>query len=53
MSQEPPVPPEDPRETRLTRWARARMAPETWERMMDAGRSANLTMQQSSVSLRK
>ena len=53
MSQEPPAPAEDEREPWLVGWARARMAPETWDRLTRAAHDTNVTMHTSSESIRK
>jgi signal transduction histidine kinase len=53
MGQEPNVPVEDDREPWIIGWARARMAPETWERLRGAGRAARENMRSSSDSMRK
>ena len=53
MGQEPNAPVEDEREPWIIGWARARMAPETWERLRGAGRTARENMRSSSVSIRR
>ncbi len=53
MGQEPNAPVEDEREPWIIGWARARMAPETWERLRAAGRTTSQNMRSSSVSIRR
>jgi signal transduction histidine kinase len=46
-------PPEEARESRVSGWARARMAPETWERLTRAAHSTTDSLHLSSASLRR
>ncbi|MDQ4045221.1 MAG: hypothetical protein M3173_07220, partial [Chloroflexota bacterium] len=53
MRQDELEPTEEPRESPVAGWARARMAPETWERLTRAAHSTTETMHQSSESIRR
>lgn len=53
MTDEAPEPIENSPSSRLKLWARARMAPETWDRIGEAARAGAVTLRTSSASLRK
>jgi len=53
MTQEPPLPPEHDQEPWIVGWARARMAPETWNRLVRAAQTTSMSMQSSSESIRR
>lgn len=53
MNDDAPEPTHDHRDPWLVRWARARMAPETWERLVLAAQTGGTTVRNSSGSLRK
>jgi PAS domain S-box-containing protein len=53
MGQDPYAPEEEHRESWLIGWARARMAPESWERLKRAAHTASASVEASSESIRR